>query len=554
MRRAVHCLLLALIPATIFLALFHPSILDIRNAGWLLRGDDIGEGALGMHAWLHDNATGWAPHTGLLNAPEGAGLLFTDSNPLMALLLKPFAPWLPADAQVVGLWLLLCCILQAVFAWALLRRYAPGFAALWCGVALMCALPTWFHRHVHPNLFAHWMILCALWIFADSRRARSLGWWAPLIAIAALVYSYLLLMVAAIWASAQLEWVMTVRGATATRERLRMAGGVVVILIMVALLATLHGGGGSFAVSGSYGAFSMPLDALWNPANPGYHTILRAIPQREGRGFEGFQYLGLGLLLLLIVALLVARRIPPATGEGDLLRRSRWLLPAYVVLLLLAISNLPDIAGYRLPRLPLPEAVAPVLDLVRASGRLFWPIAYTLVLFGILAVYRLGKGRAASVLAVLIVLQAIDIIPMVNLMRAQSAEADKHRLYARTLDPRWDRAVSAARDVTFEPADPMLDLGLFQEVAWRATSAGRPVRVAYTARVDKRTVARLADEHARFMTGDLDPGRLYVLLPGAAPPLAARDRLVMLDGTPVILPVPGSEQEKMAHGPLSSPR
>ncbi|GAA0311657.1 hypothetical protein GCM10009087_22200 [Sphingomonas oligophenolica] len=536
MRRAIHCLLLALIPAAIFLALFHPAILDIGNAGWVLRGADLGENALGMHAWLHDQAAGWSPRTSLLNTPEGTSLLFTDSNPLLGLLAKPFAPLLPADTQLLGAWLLTCCFLQALFAWALLRRHAPGFAALWCGVALLCVLPTWFHRYVHPNLFAHWMILCALWIFADPKRATRLRWWVPLIAIAALVHVYLLLMVAAIWASALFQGFAAVRGAAARRERLRIAGGAVVVLVMVALLGVLHGGGGSFVVTDSYGAFAMPLDALWNPANPGYHTILPAIPQREGRGYEGFQYLGVGILLLLGAAFVIARRFPPAPSEGDVLRRLRWLLPAYAVLLLLAISNFPDIAGHRLPRLPLPGALAPLLDLVRASGRLFWPIAYTLVLIAILAVYRLGKKRAATVLAILLLVQAIDIAPMAGVVRAQTAEADRHRLYVRTLDPRWQPAIAAAHDITFEPADPMLDRQLFEEVAWRAVSIGKPLRVSTTSRIDTRTAARLAGEHARFLAGDLDPRRLYVLLPGAAAPPTARGRVIMLDGTWIILP------------------
>jgi len=269
------------------------------------------------------------------------------------------------------------------------------------------------------------------------------------------------------------------------------------------------------------------------PRKPGLSCHSAGHP--PGRGYEVFQYLGVGILLLLGVAIVIARQRPPAPSEGDLLRRLRWLLPAYVVLLLLAVSNFPDIAGHRLPRLPLPDIIAPLLDLVRASGRLFWPIAYTLVLIAILAVYRLGKKQAATVLAMLLLVQAIDIAPMVGVVRSQTAEADRRRLYVRTLDRRWQAAIAAARDITFEPADPMLDRQLFEEIAWRAVSIGKPLRVSSTSRIDTRTAARLAGEHARFMAGDLDPQRLYILLPGAAPPSTARGRVITLDGTRVIL-------------------
>ena len=151
MRALLPRLAFAALPLLLFLALFHPAILDIGNAGWLIRGTDNGENALGMHAWLLDG-TGRALRTHLLNAPGGVAILFTDSNPLLGLLLKPFAAiLLLANAQFVGLWLLLCLALHVFFSHALLRRFAPGPLALWCGVALLSALPTLFNRAVHAK-------------------------------------------------------------------------------------------------------------------------------------------------------------------------------------------------------------------------------------------------------------------------------------------------------------------------------------------------------------------------------------------------------------------
>jgi hypothetical protein len=532
--RIARFLVFALIPVAVFLALFHPGVLDIENAGWLIRGTDGGENALGLHAWLHDPAAGASLRTTLLDAPEGTSLLFTDSNPLIALFVAPFTAILPADAQFVGWWLLACCVLQAAFAWGLLRRYAPGPVALWCGVALMCALPTWFNRYVHANLFAHWMILAALWLFASTRRAANPFAWGALLIVAALVHNYLLLMVAAIWASALLEQLVAVPD---MRFRLRVVVGAIVTLAAVTFVISLHGVGTSYAVTGSYGAFAMPLDALWNPANPGYRSILPATLQREGRGYEGFQYFGLGLLLLLAAAAVVTRRGEPQPAERRLLHRMRWLLPAFTVLLLLAVSNFPDVAGHRLPRVPLPDALSPALDAVRASGRLFWPIAYALVLAGIVILYRLGARGSGQALAALLAIQMVDLAGMMQVVRAQSAEADNRRLYLRTLDPRWDGVIASARDVTFAPPEATRDLGLFQEIAWRATALERPVRLAYTARVGADTAARLAMEQRAFEAGQLDPQRLYVLLPGIKLPAAGRDRLMILDGVRILRPV-----------------
>jgi hypothetical protein len=110
-------------------------------------------------------------------------------------------------------------------------------------------------------------------------------------------------------------------------------------------------------------------------------------------------------------------------------------------------------------------------------------------------------------------------------------------MYVRTADPRWQGAIAAASDVTFMTGEPTDDLALYQEVAWRATSLRRPVRVVYSARRSTETAARMGKERERFLAGALEATRLYVLLPGSPAPATAGRRLVVLDGARVILPV-----------------
>lgn len=531
MRALLLRLPLLLLPLALFLALFHPATLDIGNAGWLIRGSDNGENALGMHAWLHDPAPG-VLRTHLLNAPEGVPLLFTDSNPLVGLAMRPLASLLPVDAQFVGPWILLCLFLQVFFAWLLLRKFAPGPIALWCGVVLLAALPTLANRYVHANLMAHWLILWALWRFLDPERAKSNSGWAVLLAIAALVHNYLLMMVGMIWLTAMVENFI---GAD-RRGRAILVGGATAILAMVAGLAWVLGAGDVHALAGNYGAFAMPIDAPINPGTPAFSRLLPSVAQRAGRGFEGFQYLGAGLLLLLPIAAVTGWKGRPDETQRKVFRRLAWLVPALLLLTLLAISNYPDVAGRMLPRFPLPAFLAPLLDMVRASGRLFWPVAYVLVLAAILAVYRLPKPRADMVLALLLAAQIVDLSGMAAVIRAQSAEAGDHKLYVFTPDPRWDRAVAAARDVTFVPPDATRHLALFQEVAWRAAGEGKPVRLIYAARDSLATTERLKREQAAFEAGQIDPDRLYVLAPSIKVPAEAQARLMWLDTIPVIVP------------------
>lgn len=520
MRRLATPALLLLLPLAVFLALFHPATLDIGNAGWLIRGTDNGENALGVHAWLHEQTVQASPRTTMLNAPEGVALLFTDSNPLVAIAIKQFAALLPADAQFVGLWILLCLILNVLFSWLLLRRFAPGSLALWAGVVLLAFPPTLIHRYGHANLMAHWTILAALWLFLDPVRGRRLRWWAPLIAVTALVHSYLLVMVGAVWASAMLARLVD----GPARARRAVLGQGVAVLALVALLAWWLGVGGQ-ASSGYYGAFSMPLDALWNPSSDHISRFLPGWERSPGRGFEGFQFMGAGGLLLVLLAIGAAWRLPARDGEMAAGQRLRSLAPALVVLTILAVM-----------RPPLPDLVLVALDPVRASGRLFWPVGYVLVFMALLAVYRLSAARAGFALAALVAIQAVDLSGMAAAVRAESAEAGHGRLYVRTLDPRWGQLVARSRTVAFMAGDVTQDFTLFQEVAWRAVKAGRPVTSVYAARTSAATGRRLAREEAAFARGELVPDRLYVMLPGTVPPAAAAGRALTLDGVTVVGP------------------
>lgn len=532
--RALDVVIVAVVAVGLFCLFFHPAILDPANVGWLLRGTDNGENALGLHAWLNDPAARGL-RTTLLNAPEGVAILFTDSNPLLAMLVRPVAAVLAPGVQFVGPWYLLCLFLQVVFARALLRPYAPSAIAGWAGALLLCLLPTLYARYIHANLFAHWLLLWALWLFADPRRAADWRWWSVLLVVTALIHNYLLFMVAAIWASAMLE-----RWWNAPEGRARLLGGAAITIAATLLAISVLQIGGGFANTHSYRTFAMPLDALWNPSNQSYSTILPATEQRLRRAFEGFQYLGFGLLLLVAAAPVILWRAPAVPAIAAVHRRLIWLVPAGVALTLLAVSHEVDWAGRTLFTLPLPDAIVGLLDPLRASGRLFWPVAYALVLAAILAAFRLPRRRAAQLLTGALLLQLADMATMAVAVRNVTAEAPLRRTYKLTPDPAWDAAIAAARDVTFMPPDATIALDLFQEVAWRAVLAGKPVRHVYAARDGQATLVRLRREHADYRAGRLVADRLYVLFPRAPLPPGAAARLRVLNGVRVLVPVSAS--------------
>jgi len=540
-------------PIAVFLGFFHWQILIPTRFTWLLQGD-WGAHVIGWNAFRHDDWRWPLGSTRLLASPTGATVTYTDSNPLLCLLLKPFAALLPTPFQFTGLWLLSCILLQFAAAWMLLRPHVPDRWLRLIGAALFTLTPTLLNRMGHADLCAHWLILLALHLFINVRNKvrRDLGYAAVLTA-SALVHPYLLLMVAAIWASDVLR-----RGARAMSAE-GLAGLLVLAArsaaVAAAPLAALWATGalsGYQGDAGGFGFYSMALDALYNPGRAGVSRLLPTAPQGDGQYFEGFQYLGAGLLVAVLAA---AATLATSAGRARLRRMGwlAWLAPALVVLLALALSDHVQLHGHAVGRLSYKWIPFHLTSTFRSSGRLFWPCAYVLILVSLLLAFALRPRLALAIGAAALALQVVDLTAFDHLLRANTAEAAGAQRWLETSSRKWDRLVAAATLVEFEPPDPHADDKAFYEIAWRATSMRRPVNIMYTARVNPQQQAFEAAARDRFMAGQLDPGRLYVLTDGCAPAGGDPARLRLVNRLTIIPPKTVEAALTMRPAPIAAP-
>ena len=134
-------------------------------------------------------------------------IALVDGLPLFAIPLKLLSAWLPRPFQYWGYWWLLCCMLQAVFAYLLALEMGArrSVAVIAAGFAIMT--PAFIFRlTLHMALSGHWVLLAALWLYAKRSPPRLYAW--PLLcALTASIHAYLLVMVLAIWLAA---WVQRV--------------------------------------------------------------------------------------------------------------------------------------------------------------------------------------------------------------------------------------------------------------------------------------------------------------------------------------------------------
>jgi hypothetical protein len=323
-----------------------------------------------------------------LAAPAGTNIALTDSIPLFALLLKLIAAELPRGFHGIYLWLALCWILQPVAAVFALRsagerRLLPAL----CVAVIAGSMPTLLFRLQHAALSGHFLILIALGLYFRLRHGSEAALVAaPALLVASLlIHPYLLLMVAAILAAAPLSLL-----AAGWRHCRPSAAAVGSGLVLTGWLAWLLGYIGTSPPDG-FGFYSMNLVAPFYPSGSALLPWVGALPDATGGQYEGYQYLGAGLLLLVLLAMADWRGLP------GLLWRHVWLLIALVVLTCLALSNEVFLGHHLLLHI---RSVPNILQSFQASGRLFWPVAYAILLAAVMLVARMRRiGAVALVVA-----------------------------------------------------------------------------------------------------------------------------------------------------------
>lgn len=384
-----------------------PAVLG-TGAIWAAPSGDVARSLTGHLAFQEDPWRWPLLTTRMLMWPRGASVAMSDSNSLFSLIAKGITRLLgTAPVNLFGAWLALCVVLQPVAAVFALRGITRGRPEASLAAAALSVLSlAWLARLGHINLMGHFVVLAALGLTLRMLgRGVRRGWAkaAGVLTAAILFHPYLFLMSAAVLAAVPAEATLLWRRA-AWRH---WTGFVLACVIPFALFRLLNGGfeGGALG----FGSFSMNLlSPVWPQVSGLFGADLPLLIATPGQG-EGFNYLGAGLLFLLVaagVSLAAARRLP---------RLAPGLLLSLAGLTALALSS-HVYAGHRLLLDLGDQPWSRVLAPVRASGRLFWPVGYALLIGGVavVAAARLPRWASAAVLAAAVLLQAADAGPLLR--------------------------------------------------------------------------------------------------------------------------------------------
>jgi hypothetical protein len=510
----------------LFVLLMVPAGYLDGSAPLLLRPiNDFLQHQTGILAYLNE-PWHWPPfHTTLLAAPDSVSLVFTDSLPLPTFLAKVIQSLTGWQLPVLGWWLVATYLLQPVAMAAVLRALGVERPLpLLAGSVIAVMLPWFLWRFGHTALAGHFLLLFQLALVLGLPRARLPG--PRLLAVGALawfallVHAYLFLMVAAVGFGGFCDVLR--RGQLGWRQSLPG------LLLWLAGTAAILWVAGYFVFSGplwGYGNYSMNLLAPLVPQAsgllPGFadwllgdasHALLEVPPPLRPHGgfadmldatggqYEGYAWLGFGVVGLAVFALLRCRR-----ELGELWRRHRLLVLVALAFTAAAVSNQIWLGHWRVLALPEPPAI---LGAFRSNGRLVWPLLYLVVAAALAVVASLPRQRlAATLLLAAAALQTADarvlVVRLYENLRAEPAEHFPAELWRPLIAAHERLLVFPRYDCVgghFEPA---------KGLAFHAAALGVPVN---TAQVSRQQQVDCQGDLASLPWRGAEPGTLLVIL------------------------------------------
>ena len=459
-----------------------------------------GDGAQHVSGWLFYARDTWhfpLLRTERLNHPAGTSIVFTDSIPLAALLFKPFVSWLPPQFHYLGLWHVVIFVTQALGAVFLARALGVRHLLGACS-AIVFAL-TWpallFRSAGHTALMTHGITLCGLALYFLGRK----GQWSSgtttrrfvaLCLVGLTVHPYFLAFSYALFLAFLADQAIAGEGWKPQWPRLLASIGV------IGIVGVVLGYFQSNTTTAGFGFFSMNLLAPVCSGELGY--FYECAYDGTGGQYEGLNYFGLGVLLLLAFAMatqwFTVKALP---------RRYPGLTVLSIVFLLYALSNVIYVGSHRVLSYPLPSFVDPLTGTFRASGRFFWVVGY-LALFSTIAALLTERSRYAAVLfAVALPLQWMDIQPVKNRHKQVVSAPSGDDL------PSWSDIMSGVDKIHLYPAygcstvAPDAVYLFFQRMA---AHYGKLLDTSYVARPDVN-----CDATRRTFDASFQARHLYVL-------------------------------------------
>ena len=402
--------LVALLCSFIFGCIYGFKILNPTYIDWIFeRVGDISQHYVGWEAYRLGRWTFPIGVTNMVSYPTYISVMHTDSIPILAFFFKLVSFLLPKTFQYLGLYGFICFILQGILCSRIIKYYTDSKLYIIVSTVFFTIVPSMlFRMFYHTALASQWLLLLAfesIFLYDKYNNKKIYVLWAIIGFLVVTIHLYYLVMCGIILIG---YIVMDILETKKLKRSIILLG----IYIVVALITLwLLGGFVNLGKSDNFGfgLFSYNLNGLIN--SQGYSYFLNPLPML-GEQYEGFSYLGFGVIILSIIALGLGIRW--LMKDRKIFKRRKNLIICLLVISVICtfVALSPDVywGENLLYRVPLPSFILNIWGIFRSTGRFIWPVIYIITLVSIIVVMkRLNYKTALIILSLCALIQVRDI-------------------------------------------------------------------------------------------------------------------------------------------------
>lgn len=340
----------------------------------------------------------------------GNSIVFTGSVPILAIIFKTFKFILPENFHYFNLWYFICFFLQSYIAYKIIYSLTKNSIYSFLGSLFFLISPIFIGRLVmHMSLAAHWVILFAFYIELIVTKKKKLKYWIFIISFSALIHFYLTLMLLGLFFIFTASRLLDDKNFKLffTENFLNL-----IILLFVMFVFGYFEVPITDSVGVGYGNYKLNLASIFNPLeliNHGqilWSNILPSIKMSGGEQSEGFNYLGLGGILLLLILIITS-----IFRFKDLnFYKLKPFILIFILFTLVALTNKIYFSNIEILSFNINKYLYGMLGIIRASGRFFWPVYYLIFIGSIIIIYKnFSTKKSITIISIILLLQIIDL-------------------------------------------------------------------------------------------------------------------------------------------------
>ncbi len=488
-----------------FFFIFGFDKLNPVNINWLAGQGDLSFQYLGWEYFRQSSfgfPLGKAPN---FFATHGSFLSLSDSMPIYSFIFKYTLGWfLPSDqnCQITGFWFLLCLSLQGHYAWKIAREITNNIHYQIIFLLFLVCPPVLSYRFIHAALCAQWVILALVWgyirnISIQNKRVHGL----VVCIISSCIHPYLWLFTIIIYTAILAKHFFYVKDISLLHSVMTIAVVVTGTFLMWFIFGYFEVSGGTDT---NFSLYSANLNTFIDPH--GTSKIMYGLPNHHMEQYEGYGYVGFGIIVLGLVFNQKIRR--GVIGVCKVSSPQFPLFLATLFLFLYSLSNMITFYDLVLFKYNLDtELTNKFTSAFRGAGRYVWLGVYLMMIYVLKNAFSVRNRWIVFVLYFLAFLQIYEtkyeapflLVKAERFVSPQSSFLSQHMDYIDTV-------------MVYPPVNnSMVESNDYFKFGYASSLANVPLTAGWLARISHGRIGAYIEKCKEDVrNGVISQGNLYI--------------------------------------------